>query len=287
MALVMLGWIPLVSYIDKRKLGFLQKLCLMPTHLLSRKIFNLRLNLFMLKGLKHQIGVIPDVIDIVKKYNLTHFINNYLQNAVFPSKHAKYEWKRITSKSVIIYYDNERHVRVIADQEFDRFNSVHNSTSQLYIWKYAESADEIVCALSAIKLLVSVDQWSNREQTCKCCEQVAMDIKRHVLTECHAFKQMEIDLLGIIHIRLGTLVYELLQQADSELFVRYILSVNTLNSLNIDERWNVIFFKMLITFRGVTILRSTENVRYIFHFRCSIHLSYFAVRFGKNVHSVF
>ena len=97
MAISMLGWRPLMSYIDKRKLGFLQKLCTMPTNLLSRKIFNLRLNLFMLKGLKNQIGFIPDIIAIVKKYNLTQYISRYLEQSVFPSK---YEWKRITNRSV-------------------------------------------------------------------------------------------------------------------------------------------------------------------------------------------
>ena len=241
MAIAMLGWRPLMCYIDKRKFGLLQKLCTMPTNLLSRKIFNLRLNLFMLKGLKSQIGFIPDVITIVKKYNLTQYISNYLKNAVFPSK---YEWKRIISKSLNSYYDNARHARVIADPEFDRFNSVHNSTSQLYIWKCAESADEIVSAFSAIKLLVSVDQLSNREQTCKCCEQITIDIKRHLLTECQAFKQMKIDFLSSINIRFGTPMYELLQQADSEHFVRYILSVNSLNLLHMDEILNVLFIRM-------------------------------------------
>ncbi|XP_060604952.1 fibropellin-1-like [Ruditapes philippinarum] len=51
MALSTLGWFTIEADIDQRKLTFLQKLCTIPTHYLSRKPFNYRLNLFVMKDI--------------------------------------------------------------------------------------------------------------------------------------------------------------------------------------------------------------------------------------------
>ena len=49
-ALGMLGWLPLMSYVEQRKLSFLHSLCTMPLNMLSRQVFDLRMNLFTLRG---------------------------------------------------------------------------------------------------------------------------------------------------------------------------------------------------------------------------------------------
>ena len=62
MALGMLGWLPMSARVEQRKLMFLQKLCTMPPDTLTRKIFDVRLNLYILKGCSNQLGYIPDII---------------------------------------------------------------------------------------------------------------------------------------------------------------------------------------------------------------------------------
>ena len=64
MCLGMLGWLPVQAEIDKRKLGFLQKLCSMPNSLLSKNVFNARLYMFTVRPDNKQKGYIPDIFNI-------------------------------------------------------------------------------------------------------------------------------------------------------------------------------------------------------------------------------
>jgi hypothetical protein len=86
MALALLGWRSFESLIDKRKLCFVPKLCQMPNDCLTKHIFDMRLNMFMLKGAKHQLGFIPDICKILVKYGLFKYLNDYIQFSEFPTK---------------------------------------------------------------------------------------------------------------------------------------------------------------------------------------------------------
>jgi hypothetical protein len=79
MTLGMLGWLPAIAEIDKRKLKFLQKLCTMPLTLLTRTIFNFRLHLYTNRRISGQSWYIPDVCRILRKYNLFNIIESYLE----------------------------------------------------------------------------------------------------------------------------------------------------------------------------------------------------------------
>jgi hypothetical protein len=76
MALSMLGWLPAIAEIDKRKLNFLQKMCTMPSTLLTRKIFNFRLHLYANRQFRGQSGYIPDICRVLRKYKLFHIIES-------------------------------------------------------------------------------------------------------------------------------------------------------------------------------------------------------------------
>ncbi|WAR05956.1 hypothetical protein MAR_021325, partial [Mya arenaria] len=69
--LAMLGMKSIESQIDIKKLTFLECLCNMPVHVLSKQIFNLRLAMYACRTNKiTQRGYIPDIINILSKYNL-------------------------------------------------------------------------------------------------------------------------------------------------------------------------------------------------------------------------
>ena len=123
----------------------------MPTHCLSRQLFNYRLNLFVAKGLKSQTGFIPDVLNLLVKYGLFDYIKSYLTNACFPSKST---WKRIVSKAIWQYHTQARINRMQADQDFNRFNAVHCSSGPLALWLSAKTSPEIIHAVSAVNVLV-------------------------------------------------------------------------------------------------------------------------------------
>ena len=95
MALGMLGWLPMMSYVEQRKLSFLQNLCTMPPTLLPRKVFDLRLNLFVLRENKNQSGFIPDIWKVLQKYRLEEYLLSYLATSLFPTKGT---WKTIVKQ---------------------------------------------------------------------------------------------------------------------------------------------------------------------------------------------
>ncbi|MCG8078339.1 MAG: hypothetical protein JAY75_19120, partial [Candidatus Thiodiazotropha taylori] len=97
----MLGWLPMRARVEQRKLIFLQKLCTMPPDTLARQVFDLRLNLFLLKGCRNQLGFIPDVWDIVLKYDLSEYLHQYTLSSAFPSK---YQWKNLIVRRITDFY---------------------------------------------------------------------------------------------------------------------------------------------------------------------------------------
>ena len=104
MALSMLGWTTLQADIDKRKLYLFQKLCTAPTNLHCRKLFNLRLHLFLARGCRDQYGFIPDVYNLLHKYELQNYLQSYLSNATLP---LKTQWKSVAGKAVKRYQYTE------------------------------------------------------------------------------------------------------------------------------------------------------------------------------------
>lgn len=100
MALSTLELFTIGADIDQRKLTFIQKLCTIPTHYLSIKLFNYRLNLFVMKGYCNQRGFIPEIYRLLYKYGLLNFISDSMKHAHFP---CKYSWKNTSKKDNYTY----------------------------------------------------------------------------------------------------------------------------------------------------------------------------------------
>ena len=128
-ALGMLGWLPMTAYIEQKQLSFLQNLCTMPPNMLSRKVLDLRMNLFVLKDYKNQLGFAPAIWKVLQKYNLEEYL--HLSNAVFPSK---YTWKSIVKRKVRGLYETAWHERLNTDDDFARFRTIHTDLCISNIW---------------------------------------------------------------------------------------------------------------------------------------------------------
>ena len=80
---------------EQRKLNVFHKLLTMDTLSLSHQLLDYRLNLLILWGTTSQSGLIPDAYVLLNKYNLTHSIDDYRNNAPLPSK---YQWKKQSAR---------------------------------------------------------------------------------------------------------------------------------------------------------------------------------------------
>ena len=90
--------------------------------MLPRQVFDLRMNLFVVKGIKNQIGFISDVWKILKKYNLEEYIHICLETSIFPSK---YTWKAVIKNEIRSFYETAWNERLENDADFVRFRLIH------------------------------------------------------------------------------------------------------------------------------------------------------------------
>ena len=111
-----------MSYVEQRKLSFLQNLCTMPPNLLPRKAFDIPLNLFFLRENTNQSGFISDIWKALQKYRLEEYLLSYLATSLFPTKGT---WKTIIKHKIRIYYETVWTERVDNNSDFARFRLIH------------------------------------------------------------------------------------------------------------------------------------------------------------------
>ena len=74
------------GYIDKIKLLLLGSLCRSSPLYLHKQPFLKRLFSYLTQGCPVALGYVPDIINILKTYNLYSYLDHYLKNCTFPSK---------------------------------------------------------------------------------------------------------------------------------------------------------------------------------------------------------
>ena len=179
MCLSMLGWLPVQSEIDKRKLGFLQKLCSMPNNLLSKQIFNARLSMFVIRYDDKQKGYIPDIFKILIKYDILQFIAKYIDSGIFPNKRT---WKKIVQNRIYMYESNKWLQRMRGQHMFERFMSIHPMIKPAIIWKC--SSKHLCLKTSKNISQIWIDVSPKIARVCKFCEYIYTDLYLHITTSC-------------------------------------------------------------------------------------------------------
>ena len=75
---------------------------------------------------RHRIGFVPEMLNILSKYNLSDFLTNYTKNAEFPEKP---HWKRIVVDAVNQKHNYDWQARINLVNDFNRFRKIHFSVS--------------------------------------------------------------------------------------------------------------------------------------------------------------
>uniref|UniRef100_A0A8W8ISZ1 Reverse transcriptase domain-containing protein n=1 Tax=Magallana gigas TaxID=29159 RepID=A0A8W8ISZ1_MAGGI len=140
------GLLPIASEIDKRKLQFFGRLCLMDTKCLTKKIFLHRLFSYLDSPNCKHYGFIPDVIHLLDKYNLLEHLNSYLQNGLFLNK---LEWKKTVNSAVFYHFTTSRSNRMLQDNDFTQSRHITGNSRPDWIWKIPSEIQEVtLCARS-------------------------------------------------------------------------------------------------------------------------------------------
>ena len=174
----MLGLYKLTAEIDRRKLLFLGKLCILPSSSLPNQIFYLRLFLFF-DGYTDS-GFMADIWVILKKYGLSHYLRDLVNTLDFPTAR---QWKRIVNKTVFQKEEQAWLQRVQNDPDFTRFRQLHNSIQIAPIYN-----SPLTSVLRNKRFLISIAKmWVTKPplvRQCYLCETDTRDILLHSVTEC-------------------------------------------------------------------------------------------------------
>ena len=222
-ALGMLGWLPMTSYVERKQLSFLHSLCSMHPNMLPRKVFDLRMNLFVLKGYKNQLGFVPEIWKVLRKFNLEEYLQNYLANAVFPSK---FVWKTIVNRKIREFYEIAWHERLNADDDFARFRTVQTDLSLSNIWTVCHEKSSAHAMLIAARLCATTQQNNDLIQ-CTLCHSATSDINKHIIIACFMFTPHREGFIRLITNHVNPDIGNRLRQIDLESLFSAILGAKT------------------------------------------------------------
>jgi hypothetical protein len=149
----LLGIHPILSYIDTRKLLFLQKLCSLDYNFLAKRIFMTRLFSYFADNSRNHFGFIPDIIGILYHYELSDYLVEYLLQGIFSPKQL---WKSILYGAVNETHWNEWSLRATSDNDFLRIRDIHRSVELANIWKYAKSSRILKNIFFTVKLMTDI-----------------------------------------------------------------------------------------------------------------------------------
>jgi len=128
----MLGFKSMLTYIDVHKLLFLGSLCRLQPEDTCFKLFIHRLYQHRNTRTRLSKGFITDIVFILHKYRLCHYLEEFTTISTFPCKPV---WKYVCKDSVFKYEQYMWSQRINASSECSQFRDIQNSLTVSNIWK--------------------------------------------------------------------------------------------------------------------------------------------------------
>ena len=98
MCLSLINWFSFESYVDEKKLSFFGRIWNLPSYAIPFRILIRRINDLKYNNNNHpNLGFTSDIVQILKKYNLLEYLDNFYDTGLFPSPTM---WKRIVKTAV-------------------------------------------------------------------------------------------------------------------------------------------------------------------------------------------
>ena len=129
-----LGLFPISAIIDRSKLLFFQGLCKMPSHYACKEVFLTKLHLHDLNTDCVSKGYIPDIMQVLEKYDLKHHVKEYIKTGYIPSRQ---NWKSLVDINISYYENNQYCQRTNNDPEYKLFREVMPTISASPLWRAA------------------------------------------------------------------------------------------------------------------------------------------------------
>ena len=180
------------AFIDKAKLLFFE----------YKSVFIKRLFLCLNKASRTSRGFLPDVISLLKFYNIYEYLEDYLENCIFPSKA---NWKnivvnKINQKQNVMWYEE-----LLQKQRLLYLSRTHRNLLPLVHWEISRNHPfhrkaianlvSILCGNVPAALKSSTDD-EDQHFIYKICRKRVQDVAYHFIMDCENTNQQRKRLLG-------------------------------------------------------------------------------------------
>ena len=185
----LLGMPRLSAFRDKCVLLFLQRLCSLPEHAVSRRVFKYRLNQMPQPRTGSVVGHMSSLLD---RYGLSEVMDCFKEDGLFPSKGG---WKATVIDALVTAEREAYNQRVLYDSDFVRFQRVHpDCFAPCVSWA---AAKEVPNSLSlfhfvvnlTVKTVAAVDD-EHDVILCEYCGILFTDSLLHRVTMCSKFNDV-------------------------------------------------------------------------------------------------
>ncbi len=130
-ALSLLGAFTIESVIDTKKLLFLGNLCMSESNMLPKQVFLSRLFAYKNGCVATATGFIPDIVNVLRRYSLSQYLETFTNCLQFPSKHS---WKTVVKRAVRKTEVDSWKQRLLDDPDFAAFRLVHKTYDAHPAW---------------------------------------------------------------------------------------------------------------------------------------------------------
>jgi len=136
-------------------------------------------------------GFVPDILNIIEKYDLSEYLKYFLGGNKFESRQ---NWKKIVSSHVHTKQEELWKARMTYDSDFNRFVLFHHCLEAHPLWrlgiKHPELKESIIFS---VKLAVTI-----RDQTdipsCHKCGKLYQDTAIHIVLQCSLTEKLRDEL---------------------------------------------------------------------------------------------
>ncbi|CAG2220498.1 unnamed protein product [Mytilus edulis] len=134
MCVSLLGWLSIESFICERKLLFFGRTCRLPYSAVSFRILLRRLIDARYNQYDTRSGFACDIIEILTKYGLSKYLDQFLNDGQFPSSAI---WKSVVKTSIYQVEVVKWHHRMAVDPDFVVFKDIHSFCVPHAAWRVA------------------------------------------------------------------------------------------------------------------------------------------------------
>lgn len=190
-----LGMWTTMGYVDKAKLLFVGNVVRASPDQLHKKVFVTRLMAYLYGTHSKQYGFIPEILELLKKYELLEHLENYLCSGMFPVKRV---WRNIVMDRVHALEEQLWRNRVALKPELENLSRTHMTLQPIFHWKTARKYPfsrvlignlvNLICGNIPPCVLQAMKEHAN-EYTCKLCQNKTSHIGFHLFMQCSSCMQ--------------------------------------------------------------------------------------------------